>query len=490
MALPLTDKYVRRNIIDLRKNHPIAFGKYIVALRNLELSDDWSRICGIHGNTFNPNDAEVKCPTNPDIVEKVGNTPDEPFYCAHSETRFIAWHTPYIYQYELLLNKHNTSKDKGYITLPYLFLTNEDNDYAFVNEPKIDIVFDGEQMTMDNPLAAANVSYYDEKGNKKIVTRNGFLKPKDESEVRKLKTTNKELNNVLYAENYPMFSSNNLFNKVLKKIIDYNPLEIPHNNIHDFIGGEGGNMSEVSISAYDPLFWMHHCNMDRFFYNWLYNKTNHLKEQFLPPKIPEETLKYTLSPFTNDIVYNDDFNNYVYGWQNDNMDKLLTIKDMLDIEKYPYTYDKIDIKPYKFPTTTIEIVGMPIPHESTHIEVLLFPKDVVLTEENKKQYIAGSATWFGINRYTKNCKRCNCSRTNMKIDIEEYMLDHNISSDDLKDYKWLIEGKGRLHPDENNTFKIYSQEELVKDGTIELFIKDDDNFDVGAKNNCCIPYYK
>jgi hypothetical protein len=487
MLLP--DKHLRKNLIDLKENHPIEFGKFIVALRNLELSEDWSRICGIHGNTFNKNDEAIKCPTSPKIVEKIGNTPDEPFYCAHSETKFACWHTPYIYQFELLLNKYNTSDDKKYITLPYLFLTNSNNDYTFVNKPEIEVLFNGNNITIKNPLAAENVIYYDEKSNKKIVVRNGFLQPRNISEVRKLNTTNKELNNVLYAENYPMFSSNNLFNEKLKKLIDFNPLEIPHNNLHDFIGGEGGNMSDVPVSAYDPLFWLHHCNIDRFFYNWLYNNTNGFKEKLLPPKIPNKTLESTLSPFFKDNVYNSDFDNYHYGWQNDSIDKFIRIennhiyrwqndnierflklKDMLDVSKTPYTYDKIDIKPYQSPKITIEIIGMPIPLESTHIEVFLFPKNTTLNENNKHDFIAGSVTWFGINRYIKACKRCNKSKTNLKIDIEDYINEKNIILEDLENYTWLIEGKGRLHSDENNNFKIYTQEELIKDGNIELFI--------------------
>ena len=40
------------------------------------MSDDWSRICGIHGATFDPNDKSIKCPTDSIIVEKIVNTPD------------------------------------------------------------------------------------------------------------------------------------------------------------------------------------------------------------------------------------------------------------------------------------------------------------------------------------------------------------------------------------------------------------------------------
>ena len=104
--LPLSLKVIRKDILELKKDST-EFGRFIVALKALEDSEDWSRICGIHGNTFNPNDNEVKCPTAPEIVEKIGNTPGEPFYCAHGETKFINWHTPYVYQFELLLNKYN-----------------------------------------------------------------------------------------------------------------------------------------------------------------------------------------------------------------------------------------------------------------------------------------------------------------------------------------------------------------------------------------------
>ena len=467
----IQDKHVRRNIMDLRESSPAEFGRFIVALRNLEVSDDWARICGIHGNTFNAADSEVKCPTDPKVVEKIGNTPDEPFYCAHSETKFIAWHTPYIYNFELLLNKHNTSKNTDYISLPYLWLTNDNNDYSFVNELEITVLFDDEHITIKNPLAAENVTYYDEKSNKKIVQRNGFLQPRDATEIRKVAATNKELNNVLYSESYPMFSSNTLYTDVFRKLIEFNPLEIPHNNVHDFIGGKGGNMGEVSISAYDPLFWLHHCNMDRFFYNWLFNHTDGFSRNFLPPRIPTETLHGTLAPFFDADVHSDDFANYSYGWQNASM-SFLKIENVLNLDKFPYTYEKIDIQPYRRPNVAVEITGMPIPMETTHIEVLLFPKGTTITDENKKDYVAGSATWFGINRYIKCCKRCNKSRTNMKIDIEDYLDEHNIDTNDLGNYTWMIEGNGRLHPDEDDEFRIYAQEDLIKDGNIELVVQD------------------
>ncbi len=48
------------------------------------------------------------------------------------------------------------------------------------------------------------------------------------------------------------------------------PLEIdPHGNVHDQIGGE---MGDVRTSARDPIFWLHHANIDRLWTSWIAQK--------------------------------------------------------------------------------------------------------------------------------------------------------------------------------------------------------------------------
>ncbi|KAK4674167.1 hypothetical protein QC763_118030 [Podospora pseudopauciseta] len=60
---------------------------------------------------------------------------------------------------------------------------------------------------------------------------------------------------------------------------DYDPgspaaylnLEYIHNNIHNWTGGFDkyvGHMAEPAVAAYDPIFWMHHANVDRQFALW------------------------------------------------------------------------------------------------------------------------------------------------------------------------------------------------------------------------------
>ncbi len=43
----------------------------------------------------------------------------------------------------------------------------------------------------------------------------------------------------------------------------------PHNNIHAAIGGANGLMANLFYAARDPIFFFHHCNIDRLWESWL-----------------------------------------------------------------------------------------------------------------------------------------------------------------------------------------------------------------------------
>ena len=38
----------------------------------------------------------------------------------------------------------------------------------------------------------------------------------------------------------------------------YNSIEYIHNGIHAIVGGTDGHMQNVPLSAFDPIFWLHH----------------------------------------------------------------------------------------------------------------------------------------------------------------------------------------------------------------------------------------
>lgn len=43
----------------------------------------------------------------------------------------------------------------------------------------------------------------------------------------------------------------------------------PHNAVHVMIGGGEGFMSDPFLAGLDPIFWLHHCNVDRLWAAWL-----------------------------------------------------------------------------------------------------------------------------------------------------------------------------------------------------------------------------
>jgi len=231
--------------------------------------------------------------------------------------------------------------------------------------------------------------------------------------------------------------------------------------LHDIIGGVNGNMSDISISAFDPVFWLHHCNMDRHFYTWVYNNTDHFRGSLYPAKITDAVYESTQAPFFNKDVYSIDYDNYKYGWMNKEI-KYMLMKDTLNFKLFPYTYDIIVPKPYIPTSSYVELVNIPVPRESLVFMVYIHPKN---KELNRETDFAGSAVWFGINRNERHCVRCETVKTNIKIDIDDFVNENNIMSSNINDYNVVLEGDGRI------LSRIYNIDELVQDGEMRLVIK-------------------
>ncbi len=71
-------------------------------------------------------------------------------------------------------------------------------------------------------------------------------------------------------------------------------LESLHNGVHGFVGG---TMASVATSAYDPIFWAHHCMIDRLWYLWqLDHPGARLPARYLDLALPpfEMTVRETL----------------------------------------------------------------------------------------------------------------------------------------------------------------------------------------------------
>ena len=45
---------------------------------------------------------------------------------------------------------------------------------------------------------------------------------------------------------------------------------VPHNQVHGYVGGFMGSFDTAGL---DPIFWLHHANIDRIWQIWLYSAT-------------------------------------------------------------------------------------------------------------------------------------------------------------------------------------------------------------------------
>ena len=100
-------EYVRRNVYDLFHHDKESYTEFVIALNNFKKSKDYTRICAVHGNSFDRRDRGVLCPTKKQDVIKINCAGKEDTYCPHAYRMFVAWHQPYVYEFELLLNKHS-----------------------------------------------------------------------------------------------------------------------------------------------------------------------------------------------------------------------------------------------------------------------------------------------------------------------------------------------------------------------------------------------
>ncbi|KAL4919138.1 hypothetical protein BDW62DRAFT_209876 [Aspergillus aurantiobrunneus] len=68
---------------------------------------------------------------------------------------------------------------------------------------------------------------------------------------------------------------------------EYLSLEMIHNNIHNWTGGADskaqGHMSDVPVAAFDPIFFLHHCNVDRLLAIWQFLNPDKWFDKPLPP---------------------------------------------------------------------------------------------------------------------------------------------------------------------------------------------------------------
>ncbi|HET9391911.1 MAG TPA: tyrosinase family protein [Candidatus Rubrimentiphilum sp.] len=144
--------------------------------------------------------------------------------CPHRKPYFYAWHRAFLFFFEAALR---TASGNPNFALPY---------WDYYKHPQLPDIF-------AHPLLAdgtANPLYWPNREGS-VVTGLTF-----EAFDPALTTFNRDPANA----------------DTFEQVIEGNP----HGHVHDMVGGD---MGEVPTAAADPIFWVHHCNVDRLWAAWI-----------------------------------------------------------------------------------------------------------------------------------------------------------------------------------------------------------------------------
>jgi tyrosinase len=172
-----------------------------------------------------------------------------PMYCdqAHGQPAFLPWHRAYLYRFEQAL------RDTGHdVMLPWWDWTKVRQIPAAYDEPKRP---DGTPNPMysvrinDLALRQAKEGRAGRDRGAPVLARYPETFRQPGLPGSRLPTV-ADIEKVLAYTDFPRFTS---------KLEDW------HGEVHVWVGG---HMSDIPFAAYDPIFWAHHCMIDRIWRIW------------------------------------------------------------------------------------------------------------------------------------------------------------------------------------------------------------------------------
>jgi hypothetical protein len=222
----------------------LAYARAVAAMQKLDSTDpengaSWKNQAAIHERRA------AKVP---------GRLEDQ---CQHSSWYFLPWHRMYLYRFEQIVRSHMPAAAAATWALPYWNYTQVTAHRVLPPAFRAKKLPDGKP----NPLYVSARS-------KSVPDVNGG-EPLPSAGV----TTAAALAERVYTRSAPgatagFGGSKTGFSHGGSGIPG--PLEqTPHGDVHVLVGGNGGFMSAFSTAALDPIFWLHHCNLDRLWERWL-----------------------------------------------------------------------------------------------------------------------------------------------------------------------------------------------------------------------------
>lgn len=207
-----------------------------------------------------------------------------PTSCQHHHPLFLPWHRAYVYLFERALQDQVAS-----VALPWWDWTSAAAHREGMPVPYTVRTADGApNPLLDAPITTLTAAQRRQLAANGLITSGTrprtFRDPEVPDELPRAAT----INSILQAPTFDDFTTR---------------LENVHDAVHVWVGG---SMSAVPVAAYDPVFWAHHCMIDRLWYLW------QLRHPGAGP--PAALLRQALAPFP------------------------MTVADTLDIGRLGYSY--------------------------------------------------------------------------------------------------------------------------------------------------------
>ncbi|KAI0318086.1 common central domain of tyrosinase-domain-containing protein [Amylostereum chailletii] len=302
----------RLDIYDLVKD-PVQFSLYVQAIAAMYAVDQskatsYFQLAGIHGMPYEPWAGSRKG--------------YEDGYCVHGTVLFPTWHRPYIALFEQALQRHAIDIAETY-TVPDrdMWMRAAVNlrapywDWASVSVPPDEVLsmanveitrYDGKRVQVSNPLFRYTFhpvypgfpAPFDQWNTTKRALTNDKLDAKSNVELLKQELA-KAQDQVKYStyhlfmsrDDWAGFSTHAVLDgppgavSYKKRPRNSNSLESIHDTIHLYVFFFvsllvihqvtllvsrllGGHMADPAVAAFDPIFWLHHANIDRILSLW------------------------------------------------------------------------------------------------------------------------------------------------------------------------------------------------------------------------------
>lgn len=213
-------------------------------------------------------------------------------YCTHGSVLFPTWHRPYVTLYEQVLQQHALEIANTYQVNKQHWVTVAQNlrapywDWATNSVPPDEVISletvniitpDGRKTSVANPLLKytfnpidpsfpapykywkTTIRHPDNPGSRNATTDVQALKD-DLSSIQD-DITSSTYNLLTRVTTWPAFSNHTPGDGGSAS----NSLEAIHDEIHAYIGGQ---MGDPSVAGFDPVFFLHHANVDRLLSLW------------------------------------------------------------------------------------------------------------------------------------------------------------------------------------------------------------------------------